>query len=1581
MLIVAHHLVIDGVSWRILHEDLEEAYRSIENGEEVSFSRKTSSYKKWVEKLKEYANSKKFISEGKYWKAVQAEEVRKLPKDYKNNNGTFGQGEDITAKFTKEETERLLRKTNKAYRTEINDILLCALALAIEKWAEKEKILINLEGHGREAILEDISIERTIGWFTSMYPVIIDVKHSGDIGYSIKYVKETLRHIPNKGVGYGIIKYLTEPQNKDNICFNVKPEIGFNYLGEFTNNPEGKSFKYSDLSGGESISKLNNKIESISINGLIVNGKLELVFNYSTGQYKYESIKKLSQLYIEKLLEIINHCESKKESEKTPSDYGDSELSIEDLEKILLRKKDIEKIHSLTPMQEGMLYNLISDKDSHAYFEQFDFKIEGNLNLYILTEVLNKIIEKHEILRTAFFYEGISKLKQAVLRKREIEIQYEDIRNLDEKNKKDYIEEFKNEDKNRGFDLENDCLIRVSAIRTGENKCRLVGSFHHIIMDGWSVGIVMKEIVEMYKALAEGKKIVIEETQAYNDYLLWLDKCNKSEALEYWKSYLNGYEKKVEFPKLNTNKKKFKYKKTIKKTDKKLTAKLKNIAEKNNLTLNAIIQAAWGVLLQKYNNADDVVFGTVISGRQVKVQNIENMVGLFINTVPLRVKSEVDTKFIELAKKVNTDFIQSNASYAYASLAEVQAFTNMRNKLINHTVIYENYPIDEKLLSLDKEGDSDLRIKEEDVFEQTDYNLEVLIVPGEEITVKIIYNNSIFLENTINEIFESLFTIIKHVSNNPNIELSKIDMISGEEREMLLYTFNNTDKDYMKAKTIQELFEEQVERTPNAIALEFNGSKLTYFELEKRSNKVARYLINKGIKNNNIIPIIVKKSFELISGIIGILKSGGCYLPIDSDYPMDRINYMLDDSKAKIVLTESDLKSKIDFSGNIVDIRSEDIAGQSDSRLNNINISSDLAYVIYTSGSTGKSKGVAIEHRSVNNFIDGINSKIKIQDDDVIVSVTTCSFDIFGLESIFSLSKGLKVVIAGLKEQMDPKLLNELIIKTDVNVIQTTPSRIKLMLSADNAKNSFKKLKVMMIGGEVFPKDLLFEIRKLTKARIYNMYGPTETTIWSSIKDLTEENDVNVGKPISNTQMYILDKNDNLIPNGNAGELCIAGDGLSRGYLNMEELTKSKFVDNPFSKGKRMYKTGDLARWLPNGDIELIGRLDNQVKINGYRIELGEVQSVANKHEKIKECIAVGIKNGIGSQDLALYYVANGNITITEVVRYLSNKLPYYMVPKRFVEIEKIPLTNNGKVNLKDLPEPINNRKDVGNYYQDADTDTQKNISSIWCKLLEMNNVGIYDNFFEVGGNSIKIVAMYNEIKKIYPNKIEITDIFSHPTIYSLAKRIDNKEKTKKKLDKHVKSIQFPADYIVKGNEHNADSTFRFKFKDKMFEKIVQMKQGGNYEITHILMASYVFLISEICKESVFSIQASISEDDIVSELKFNLLGMKNFYDIAKNVKDNLNNFNNEIMYDTYKSNIIVDRTNENSIVAMFTEVTQSKFNYLTLYDLIFEVHKGNSEIDIVCKYNSKKLKQSKIQQLFYNYIKLIKSIIGNDSV
>ncbi|WP_026883714.1 non-ribosomal peptide synthetase, partial [Clostridium akagii] len=1325
-----------------------------------------------------------FISEGKYWKAVQAEEVRKLPKDYKNNNGTFGQGEDITAKFTKEETERLIRKTNKAYRTEINDILLCALALAIEKWCEKGKVLINLEGHGRESILEDISIERTIGWFTSMYPVIIDVKHSDDIGYSIKCVKETLRHIPNKGVGYGIIKYLTEPQNKDNICFNVKPEIGFNYLGEFTNNPEGGLFEYSDLSGGESISRLNNRIESISINGLIVNGKLELVFNYSKGQYRFESIKKLSQLYIEKLLEIINHCESKKESEKTPSDYGDSELSIEDLEKILLRKRDIEKIHSLTPMQEGMLYNLISDKDSHAYFEQFDFKIEGNLNLYILTEVLNKIIEKHEILRTVFFYEGISKLKQAVLRKRETKIQYEDIRDLDEKNKKDYIEEFKNEDKDRGFDLENDCLIRVSAIRTGENKCRLVVSFHHIIMDGWSVGIVMKEMVEMYKALGDGKKIVMGETQAYNDYLLWLDKCNKSEALEYWKSYLNGYEKTVGFPQLSAHREGFEYKKSIKKVDEKLTSRLKNIAEKNNLTLNAIIQAAWGVLLQKYNNVDDVVFGTVISGRQVKVQNIENMVGLFINTVPLRVKSEGTSEFIELAKQVNADFISANAFYGYSSLAEVQALTKLRNNLINHKVVYENYPIDEKLLNFGEMDNSKEQIKSMEVFEQTNYDFGVAVMPYDSLDIEITYNGNKFDKEIIDSIQRNLICILENIALKPDIKVFEMEIVNSSEKNMLLEKFSRSKSEIVVYKTVQVLFEEQVRKTPDDVAVVFEYRKYTYRELNERANKLARVLIEKGITKNSIVALILEPSENIIISIISILKTGSAFLPIDEEFSKERIKNILEDSKVDFVVSNPGLIDNLGLKYNYLNIEDEHLYdGKEASNLNIKYELEDNVYVIYTSGTTGKPKGVVIQNNALVNYILSINEKMKLNNKSKALLSSKYCFDL-GYTVLFpTITSGGELHIVSKETYINSRKLINYVKKSHINYLKITPTLFSIMVDNCDELKKCVDLKLIILGGENLN---IGDVNKVAKEcnwiRFINHYGPTEATIGCitneiDLKKIKDEKAYSViGRPINNVKIYILNSANKLMPVGVPGELCISGMGLGREYINNNELTRKKFVDNPFCIGTKMYKTGDLARWLPDGNIEHMGRIDTQVKIRGFRIETSEIESQLLKQGGIKEAAVVVKQDRNIGKYLCAYITADKKVLISELREQLSKELAYYMMPSYIIQIDKMTLTANGKLNRKILVE-LELNKELETIYMAPRNNLEVLLVSIWEKVLHQKSIGIDDNFFELGGHSLKAVEITSIIREELEVEVPVKEVLNNLTIKLLSTFIEGLNK------------------------------------------------------------------------------------------------------------------------------------------------------------------------------------------------------------
>ncbi|WP_143328984.1 amino acid adenylation domain-containing protein, partial [Clostridium puniceum] len=1084
----------------------------------------------------------------------------------------------ISISFSKEETERLLRKTSAAYNTQINDILLCSLGLAVKEWSRNDKVLISLEGHGREEILKDVSIDRTIGWFTSMYPVILDMTYNEDISYSIQYTKETLRHIPNNGVGYGILKYLTNNQNNKDISFKLKPEISFNYLGEFVYKESKDSFRYSELTGGMAVSTANKKLNSIEINGLVSEGKLELFLNYSTKEYEEETVANLLEGYKRNLIKVVEHCESKKETQKTPWDYGDNELSIEDLNKILSSEKDIEKIHSLAPMQEGMLYNLILDKKSHAYFEQSVFTLEGTLRVEILNKVFNTLIEKYEVLRTAFFYGDISKPKQAVLSKREMLINYEDITTLEDSKQEEYIENFKRQDRDKGFDLNNDCLIRISVIKTKDNRYKLIYSFHHIIMDGWCIGIIMNDIVNMYKALCEEKEITIGRTESYSNYLEWLDKQDKVETLEYWKNYLEGYEQEAVIPKMNKKSQNFNPEEEEIILDDALTGKLKSMAEKNSITMNAVIQTAWGILLQKYNNTDDVVFGSVISGRPSEITDIENMVGLFINTVPIRVTNREDIQFRELAQKLNKDFIEANM-YGYCSLAEVQALTDMKNKLINHVTVYENYPINEEMMNSHKNKKSELSIIGVESFEQTNYDLELVIIPGNQLNIKLTYNSSVYDKKVIGEMLIKVYNILNFISNKPECRLTEIDIITREEQEKLLYEFNNTKTTYPKEKTIQELFEEQVEKSPNNIAVTFNGKELTYKELNEKSNSLARLLREKGVSSEKIVGIMVERSLDMIVGIMGILKAGGAYLPIDPEYPEERISYMLEDSSAQILLTKKSLLKDINFEGEIIDLENQENYAASKENIEKINTSRDLAYIIYTSGSTGKPKGTKIMHYSVTRVVKNTNY-ISIDQEDIILQLSSYAFDGSVFDIYGALLNGAKLAMIDKDSLLNIDKLSYFIQYNKVSIFFITTALFNTLV--DNKIECLKNIRKVLFGGE---RISILHAKKaldyMGKDKIIHVYGPTESTVFSNyyfINSVDENADnVPIGRPLSNSTVYILGKNNELKPIGIPGELCVGGDGVARGYLNNLELTREKFVDNPFELETKMYKTGDLA--------------------------------------------------------------------------------------------------------------------------------------------------------------------------------------------------------------------------------------------------------------------------------------------------------------------------------------------------------------------------------------------------------------------
>ncbi|QDY15881.1 non-ribosomal peptide synthetase [Clostridium botulinum] len=1364
LLIVIHHLVIDGVSWRILLEDFSLIYNMELNNKPITLQEKTNSFKEWSTYIKEYANSKDLLQEEEYWENIENTKIKKVPKDNEIKDSIFKDNRSISIRLSEEDTENLLRNVNKAYNTEINDILLTALGLTIKQWSKENKVLINLEGHGREEFSSNINVSRTIGWFTNQYPLVLDISRDKDISYEIKNTKETLRRVPNKGMGYGILRYI---KNKwDN---NINPEISFNYLGQFDEEIKSNVFKISNLPIGQSMSLNSENTYCLNINGMISNGVLNMNFGYNYKEYNEETIKEISNNYKNNLVNIINYCLSKEKTELTPTDLGDSNLTIDQLDILNLKYRnkglEIKNIYSLTPMQMGMLFHALKDKESSSYFEQSILTLKGEIDLNTFERSFNKVIERYDILRTVFVYENVDKPKQIVFKERKTKISYEDISQLSNESKESYIENFISKDKEKGFSLEKDLLIRMSILKVEKDKYEVVWSFHHILMDGWCLNIIMNDFFNIYSQLQEEKSIEIPKVTPYIEYIKWLEDRKKlnNEGEEYWRSYLSCYEDVAGIPISTKRHKEEKYElKELKFViNKEKTKKLERIVKTEQVTMNTIIQAVWGILLQRYNNIDDVVFGTVVSGRNADIEGIDRMVGLFINTIPVRIKTESGMSFVELIKEIQKSSLESS-KYDYYPLAEIQSKTKLKNELINNIVVYENYYIDNSSVNLNEKINKKFIMENMKSREETNYDLNLIIGPSEELNIKLSYNKKIYDDYIIEKISKQLALIIDTIISNKNILVDEIEIIEEEEKNKILYEFNDTKVDYPKDKTIQELFEEQVEKTPNNIAVVFEDKKLTYRELNEKANSLGRLLRDKGVKADSIVGIMVERSVEMIVGIMGILKSGGAYLPIDPSYPVERIEYMIEDAKIDILITSEEFINKVKFSKSIVNIKEKSILKKDN--LDIINKSSDLAYVIYTSGSTGRPKGVMVEHKSLINLCNYHNKKFNIKEEDKSTSYAEFSFDASVWEVFPYLIIGATIYIINENIKLDIIKLNKYYEKNNITISFLPTPICQQFMEVDNTS-----LRVILTGGDKLNN------YKEKQISIINNYGPTEATVLTTSYNVKSKvNNIPIGKPMYNQRVYILN-NKKVAPIGVSGELCISGDGLARGYLNNPELTSEKFVDNPFEPGERMYRTGDLAKWLPDGNIEFLGRIDNQVKIRGFRIELEEIENRLLEYEGVKEAVVVAKEDKERSKYLCAYIVSNNKIDRNELKNYLLKGLPEYMIPSYFIELEKIPLTSNGKIDRRALPEP-NRKMNIGIGYEAAGNELEEKLVKIWSEILEVNEIGINDNFFELDGNSLKAMMLVSKIYKELEVEVPLNDLFKAATIKELSKYIINKD-------------------------------------------------------------------------------------------------------------------------------------------------------------------------------------------------------------
>ena len=1031
---------------------------------------------------------------------------------------------------------------------------------------------------------------------------------------------------------------------------------------------------------------------------------------------------------------------------------------------------------TIKPASKSNYYNVSSAQKRIYFASQMDgdnsilYNIPGGiifdkeLDLEKLEYCINTLIKRQESLRTYFELKN----KNVVQKIRENVDFKLDVINNASFNDLDTI--FKNFVK--PFDLSEAPLFRVKYLKFTNNKNAIFIDMHHIISDGTSLSIFIDEIIKLYNGVTlPNLSIQYKDYATYEYEKIKLEQFKKDKT--YWLKQFQD-----EIPVLNMPTqfsrpaiRSFTGNKVYSLINEQTSIKIKNLCNTLEITPYMLLLACYYILLSKYTSQDDIIIGSPIVGRELA--ETYNIIGMFANTLALRNKIDSSLTFKNFVLNVKENLLDAfkHQTYPYDELVKDLNITRdtSRNPLFDTMFTYQNNGYKEIAInhSTAKYYIPDTKISK--------FDLSIEAVPqNNTIALTFEYATSLFTEDFIENMSNHYLNILNNVLNNVAIKLKDIDILSKEEKNKILYDFNNTSTEYPKNKTIVELFEEQVIQTPDNIAIVFEDQKLTYKELNEKANSLAHFLrFEKNITRNEFVGIMVNRSLEMIISILAVLKSGAAYIPIDPAYPKDRIDYMLNNSNAKLLLTQESLKNKLNYENIVlVDLTKEDIYSLESQNLEHINTQEDTSYVIFTSGSTGNPKGVVLNHKALSNLTNYCNHYIeylKTPSNMAIVSITTVSFDIFIFETLISLQKGLKLIIANENEQNSPYLLNNLIQKYDIKIIQSTPSRMQTFLNNKEEIPYFSNLEYITLAGEQLPLKLVQDLTNLCGATIYNGYGPSETTVFSTLTRMNTTK-ITIGKPLDNTQIYILDTNLNVLPIGIIGELYISGDGVGKGYLNNKELTDKSFINNPFINNSIMYKTGDIGYFTPNGDIICLGRSDNQIKLRGLRIELGEIENVAEQYPQISKCIV--IKNSLNNKDfLTCYYTSLSKINTNNLKQYISNYLPKYMIPSYFVVMENFPYTPNGKVDKKNLPLPQDfvhlNKKS----YVPPETYLQKKLVNVFESILNITPIGIDDNFFELGGDSLLAMNLNMEILKI-SNKISYQDIFNNPTVCELEEKI-----------------------------------------------------------------------------------------------------------------------------------------------------------------------------------------------------------------
>ncbi|MFC9653992.1 amino acid adenylation domain-containing protein, partial [Streptomyces sp. NPDC056937] len=1440
LFIAAHHLLVDGVSWRLLLEDLTTAYAQAAAGRPVRLGEKSASVQQWARRLAAHVAAGGFDDQAGYWRSVMDAGATELPVDLPGGGNTMAAQATVDVTLDAEETAALLHRVPDVYRTRTDDVLLAALARTLRTWTGRERTAVAVEGHGREELFGDLDLTRTVGWFTSIHPVALALPDGGDRASALMSVKEQLRAVPDRGIGYGALRHLSADGSPGRALADAaEPRVSFNYHGRFDGSPDPTGPLGAPLPAvGQDHHPVEERAHLIDVIGVVTAGRLTFTWTYSTELHHPATIERLARDFASEIRGFVQHCARPDAGGRTPSDFPLARLDQATVDALVgvgpaVRDSAVEDIYPLTPMQSGMLLHSLTEPG--VYLDQVSFLLEGAGDPWLLATAWQRLVDATPALRTRLVWDGVPEPLQVVLRHATVVVRQLDWTapegdagaDPDDDELASRLRELMDEEHAAGIDLTVAPLMRLVLIRVREDAVRVVWTFHHVVLDGWSTTQIFEDVFAQYRALGTGTggAAPLAARPPFRDYVEWLGRQDTAAAREYWRGALAGFGSPTPLP-VDRRRTPGHRPHAAERVRIELSAEdagaLTAMAGRHRLTLNSVVQGAWALLLSRYSGEADVCFGATVSGRPADLPGMESTVGNFLNTLPVRTRVPETESLLDWLGRLQTEQAEAR-SHEHLALREVRDCAELPRgtELFESIVVFENYPGNEEAAAA-----HGLRVTDVHAVDTAGYPLDLTAyADADKLALVLAYDPALFDHDRIVHMAEHLAVLLRGMPGGTHRPPAELPLLSESGRDRLLrgggdgagHGAGGGDGEgsggrvgegtgggwsgrripYEHSSCLHELIAAQARRTPDAEAVVFGTSALTYAELDSRANRLAQYLVTRGVGPETVTAICLERGPDMVVALLAVLKAGGAYVPLDPAHPAERLTYVLTDSAARLVITQRSLAGGL-AAGPVpllaLDERWDLIAGLPDQAPETGVTPRDLAYVIYTSGSTGRPKGVMVEHRSIShgaaswNAAYGFTGGGESKADGPVrqLNVASMSFDVFVSDLVHALCHGGALVIAPPEAIADPARLLTLMRIARVTHLDTVPA-LATALADEAARHGegLPPLRVLAAGADLWRTDdcrrLLDEAAEGTT--VLNTYGVTEATVESSLYPavrgaLPDTAGVPIGRPNPGILMYLLDSALRPVPVGVTGDLYLGGPSVARGYLNRPDLTAQRFVADPFGTdpAERLYRTGDRARYLPDGEIEFAGRADEQMKIRGFRIEPGEIESALRQHPSVARAVVAARQDDGGAPRLVGYAVVRDGHTFApgELRAHLKGLLPGYMVPSVFMELASLPLNANGKVDRKALPAP-DPAAQAGTAYTAPRTPGEEVLAGIWQEVLGVERVGVEDDFFDLGGNSIQILQINSRIRTAFGVGFSVRAFYDSPTVTGLAVAVEER--------------------------------------------------------------------------------------------------------------------------------------------------------------------------------------------------------------